>query len=458
MPEAHRDTRAIGRWAAGWLACLVTLTAGSTATADRITIRGGGQIRGKLIPDKEQPGQLLFIGEVGKTPMAFKKEQIVQVAPEKGPLDEYILRLVKDRPTARDEFDLGAWCDENKLPDLAQLHYEQAVKRDSLFEEAHKRLGHVLMDGRWLNSEELKEAQGLVKFKGHWMTPEEKERRELVAATAAESNSWVKKLRLYRDAYLNGPPERTREAERRLLAIDEPVAVGPVLKVLGDDPLPILRALAAKVLGAIPGAAADRALVGRLFGEDDEIVREGTMAVLARRDASEVIPLLSKGLRSAHHEVVNRSAWGLGQMNAAVAVPRLIPALVTFEYDIVMADGGPASGGGINFNAVSPSPGFQNYTGVSVPVLTGPVVGPGSVAFGATSVPFAANGGASMGSGGSRGPSPRVVQIEHHNGEVLAALVKMTGRDFGYDIPTWKRWVATSFKVEATPSRRVREP
>jgi hypothetical protein len=98
-------------------------------------------------------------------------------------------------------------------------------------------------------------------------------------------------------------------------------------------------------------------------------------------------------------------------------------------------------------------------------VLTGPAVAPGVVAYGVTSVPGGYAGlsnGASFSfgpDGGSpRGPTPKVVAIEHQNVEVLAALNKMTGRNFGFDVVTWKRWVTTSFRIDQGPTRRVPEP
>ncbi len=369
------------------------LAAGGLLHADRecgeladVTVRGGGQIKGKLIPDKAHPGKLLYIGEVGKTPMVFTKDQIVQVTPEKSALDEYVVRLAKDRPTAEAEYELGLWCEEHKLADLAQVHYDLTLKRDSTFEAAHQKLGHVLMGGRWLNADEVKEAQGMVKFKGRWMTPEEKERRDMLASTAAENSTWVKKVSLLRNAYLAGPIERSKDAERRLLAIEEPVAIGPVLKVLGDDPIPGLRALASKVLGSIPGPEASSALVGRLLGEEDQDVRQETMNQLTIRDSAEVVPLLTRGLRSSFHQVVNRSAWGLGNLNAVAAVPKLIPVLITYEYEVMMVDAPPAGGPG-GFVAGANAAGFSSYSSRSIPILTPPAIGPGSIAYGATSIP-----------------------------------------------------------------------
>jgi hypothetical protein len=338
MTEAHHDSRTARHLPTFLLLGLAIVGTGPAARADRITVRGGGHLKGKLIPDKAHPGQFLYIGEVGKTPMPFKKDQILQVIPEKSALDDYVVRLAQDRSTAEAEFELGAWCEQAKLADLAQVHYDRAVKLDSTFGPAHQKLGHVLMGGRWLDGDELKESQGLVKFKGRWVRPEEKERRESLAASVAEGNTWVKRVRMLRDAFVAGPAQRSQEAEKRLLAIDQPVAIGPVMKVLGDDPIPALRSLGSRILGGISGPEASLALVNHLLIEEDQDVRQATMNELTRREASEVVPLLAKGLRSTLPQVVNRAAWGLGNLNALAMVPQLIPALITYQSQVVMVE------------------------------------------------------------------------------------------------------------------------
>jgi hypothetical protein len=430
----------------------------SEARADRITLHQGQPLKGKLIVDKNNPGQYLLIGEVGKTPMVIRKDQVVSVTPEKSPLDDYVVFLEKERPTAEAEYALGVWCDEHNLKDLAWVHYDLAVKRDSTFSPAHRKLGHVLMNGRWLNSEEVKEAQGLVKYQGRWMSPEERDRREALASKAAEGSSWSRRIKTLRDGYLSPQRAKSEEAERRLLAIDEPAAIGPVLKILGEDPLPAVRAMASRVLSGIPGAEAANGLVGRFLIEEDEGVRQVTMNELARRDPSEIVPLLTRSLRSSHHQVVNRSAWGLGNLNAVSVVPKLIPVLVTVEQEVVMVDTTPVS------TAPTAPPGYIQGGGIgvsgrSIPIVT-PTVGPGVAAYGASSVPLNSFGTSpfSLGSGGSTGPVPKLVPIEYRNDEVLNALVKLTGQNFGYEMNTWKQWLASSFKIETAPTRRVREP
>jgi hypothetical protein len=44
------------------------------------------------------------------------------------------------------------------------------------------------------------------------------------------------------------------------------------------------------------------------------------------------------------------------------------------------------------------------------------------------------------------------------NTEVLAALVKLTGQDFGYNVNSWRRWLRTSFQPDPAPARSVPQP
>ena len=101
-----------------------------------------------------------------------------------------------------------------------------------------------------------------------------------------------------------------------------------------------------------------------------------------------------------------------------------------------------------------------NYNNMAF--MTPPLVSSGAVAYGVTSGPtygattFAAGGPA----GGLtiRAPEPRVVTYTFRNVEVLSALQKLTGRDFGYDIPSWKRWIAHDFNPRPSRPGALLEP
>src|SRR3954453_17787390 len=47
--------------------------------ADRNVLRGGGQIRGKVVADPRHPDRVTIVTETGKTPLTFQKSQVLQV-------------------------------------------------------------------------------------------------------------------------------------------------------------------------------------------------------------------------------------------------------------------------------------------------------------------------------------------------------------------------------------------
>ena len=90
------------------------------AHADVIVLRGGGQIQGKVVPDPQQKDRVQVWLLQGRKPLSFQKQQILEVIPKASPLDGYVLKLGKTAETAQAQYDLGAWCDQNKLTDLAR--------------------------------------------------------------------------------------------------------------------------------------------------------------------------------------------------------------------------------------------------------------------------------------------------------------------------------------------------
>ena len=102
----------------------------------------------------------------------------------------------------------------------------------------------------------------------------------------------------------------------------------------------------------------------------------------------------------------------------------------------------------------------------SLAYLTPPAMAPGAVAYGAVAVPF--YGPAQFAGGGvgvpgvattpTRGPELRAVTFSYQNTEVLGALTRLTGEDFGYDEAAWRRWIKASFNPNPKPVRQVPQP
>jgi hypothetical protein len=437
------------------LVAMALVLGASTARGDVIILRGGGQITGKVMPDPQNKDRVLVWLLQGRKPLSFQKAQIVEVTPKASPLDDYFERVKKVPATAQAQYDLGAWCDQNKMTDLGRLHYEAALASDKLFEPAHRKLGHVFHDGYWLSRDDLSAIQGLVKYKGRWISTEEKAKRQAGEEVAANQVAWIRRIKILRQAIINGPDDRRREAEAQLMAIHEAEAVGPLLRVLGNDDEPGQRILAAQVLARIPGKEASAALVKQILAEPTEQVRPVIFDKLKDRDDPAVISQLVRALASSDIQVVNRAAWTLGNLGAVEVVPKLIPHLLSFEQRMVLPPPEGSNAPAYGMSGMAP----VAYNNNNVALLTPPVVSQGAVAYGVTTGPLY---GASLGLGSVgvpiRQPELRVVTFTYRNVEVLAALQKMTGQDFDYDIDAWRQWVAHDFNPAPKPARRVAEP
>ena len=132
-------------------------------------------------------------------------------------------------------------------------------------------------------------------------------------------------------------------------------------------------------------------------------------------------------------QVINRAAWTLGNLSVVEVVPKLIPALLTHEQQVVMVSRNnvnqPAIGGHGRADVA------LAYNNNSIALQTPPVVSQGAVAYGMISVPsyalpygFSLNVGAQI----DNRPEPRGDVPSHiATPKILAATPRnWTGKGF----------------------------
>jgi hypothetical protein len=301
----------------------------------------------------------------------------------------------------------------------------------------------------------------LVKYKGRWVTAEEKTKREDADKVTAAQGSWLRRIRMLRTALINGTGDRRREAEAQLMAIRDPDAVVPLVRVFGQDEAP-RRILLALILSTIGGREATAALVQRVLDEPDSEVRSVTFDHLKQRGDAGVTSRFLRALGREEVPVINRAAWALGNLNAVEAVPQLVTVLVTSEDRIVVPPLGGGSMAAPNAPVAPPGVVPRAYGNFGAVISTPPMVSNGAVAAGMGVVPYYA--APSFVPGGNYAGPGRPIQDAHvetftyRNVEVLGALQKLTNQDFGYDVQAWRRWVTRSFNPHPRPSRRVPQP
>ena len=470
------------------LGIVIVLAASPSALADRITLRGGGQIHGVVLPHPDKAGSVLIQTEASAHPLTFEKSAILAVDPENGPLKEYVTQRGTMPDTAQAHYDLGLWCEEAHLRGPAEVEFARSVALDPEFGPAHKKLGHVQHGDRWLTYEQQREAQGLIKYKGRWISRAEKGKIDAAAATAAEQSSWASRLKILRRKLHDDDPTIRADAESQISAIRDPAAIPGLIRAFSGDG-DAVRVRMAQLIGAIPGPEATEALVTLTVTEAVDEVRQAVLDEVARRRDPDAPIQLIAALKARDPLIIARAAWALAGLKYAPAVPKLVDALLFSEKRVVLMQvASPAPGGfsgSVSFGqqvsgGVGGVGGFSNFGGgssvsgssgfgggapggfsnvASQGYLTGAAVGPGVVAYGASSYPIPANGtSAPIGGGVQVNEIPARVKVNHPNPEVLRALQTLTNVDYGYDQAAWKKWITTSFRIEPDAPRRVPRP
>ena len=395
---------------------------------------------------------MLILTGKGKTPLSFEKPKVQGVTPEPSVLDDYVAREAVTSMTAEAQYQLGLWCDEQKLPGLAQLHYEAAAQ-DKSFAPAHQKLGHVLQGERWLTQDEFRERKDSSATRDDGSRRRERSRPRNSRRRPPSDRAWRGGSRNCGDhRHRGGRPQNC--AENELLQLRDPTAVRPLFRVLAEDEEPWFRML----LDRDPRR--DRRPRGRVgadqspVDEDNAEVRPATLTQLERPPSQTSSRCLSR-LRSSNPVIVNRAAWVLSRRNVVSAVPKLIGPL----HDRVSLRH-PRDGrrrwwlrNGLRFRHAPGGAELEYVLSRGVPSRGGTA----RWGYGLTALPFRVGGVALRPSGSPA--DPKLIPITYQNVEARAALVRLTGQDFGYDTDVWRTGSARhSTRPRAGPKSHNREP
>ena len=144
----------------------------SALSADVLHLRTGGRIEGVLT--RETATSLTI--DVGMGQLSVPRSSVVRIERKDSALSQYRTRLAAIHPG-----DVGAYADlarfaaEKGLRSESRLTWARVLSLDPRNVEAHLSLGHVLVDGNYVDEDQANRARGLVSFEGRWMTPAEQE-------------------------------------------------------------------------------------------------------------------------------------------------------------------------------------------------------------------------------------------------------------------------------------------
>ncbi|HUG90953.1 MAG TPA: hypothetical protein VML55_08975 [Planctomycetaceae bacterium] len=391
--------------------------------ADVVRLRSGGEIRGKV--DRETAGPTnpqVLVETLSGSIVTVDRADVDFVTYRSPGIEDYETRKRQVADTVEARWELAEWCRERNLRDQREEQLTRIVELDPNHEPAHRGLGHALRDGEWMSREDDMLARGYVKHKGEWVTPQQLELLEVTEADRARELEWFRQVRLWHGWLTGRNAERSRQGWGELQKISDPCAVPALQKFFSESDDVRLRSLYVEIVSRIPGGRAAVALARLALEDADHELRYAALNGISAEQSEAAMPLFIRELRSGANETVRRAALGLQRVGDEQSVPYLINALVTTHtYHVWVPQPGVTAGTGGTFGSGQPVLPPE----VEVQLRTGQL--PQGVI---VHTPTAA-------------PQPKrkmVVKRDHQNAEVLSALQRITGKNFGFDERTWKLW------------------
>lgn len=373
------------------------------AADEKVGIKGGGAVVGKANPTEK------FI-EVNVAPGirialdANKADITKEDRPEE---TEYQTRLEKLNETAEAHWEMYQWCKQNSLTAYAYQHAWRVIEIDPDHLQARTALD-FLRDGKgWILRDDMMLRSGRIKDGSQWRIPEEMEKLKADQARTEQLTRWKRDIKAWKADVFSGGP-RAAKSKVKLDAIQDPVAVEPLIDQLQDKDNPIeFRILVVGLLARLGTPDAIQALIVASVQDSNTKVREAAIDVVKQKAAAEAAQQYSRLLTHENNLQVQRAGSALAALQDKRYTWHLIQALVTEHKREVKGSG-------------------QTY---------------------------GTDSAGSFGIGASQ--KPKVVVEPVNNTSVLSALTAMYPEiNYRFDESRWKLWYLENFHPEGTDLRR----
>jgi hypothetical protein len=372
------------------------------APAEVLVLSNGGRVAGKLLNPHEVPRKQYVIQTDDGAQITLQSSQVKKVLHPQANELEYQRIAPTYADTVKGQWELAAWCRDRKLTAARTAHLRRVVELDPDHAEARRILGYRRgSDGQWITRADEMKQRGLRLYKGKWLTQQEIDLLENKKQQESARQEWCRKMKMWR-AWLG--TDRDAQGRENILAVRDPAALKALALGLDDNDTRT-RLLFVDALANIDDAEAALALAKAAVFDSAKEMRLNCLDRLQTKRRPEVVSFFIGKLRDKDNQVVNRAGVALGRMQDPSAVKPLIEALVTTHTKKI---GGAGGGGGMSIGA-----GFGS-----------------------------GGGGLSVGGGG-----PKMIREIVRNGDVLDALTALTGQNFEFDKPAWKRWYAAQRKT-----------
>ena len=369
----------------------------------------GGSVRGRWLNADRRPGDPYRVAAIEPVAMECElaESQVKEVRRRRLVETEYDRAAPSFPDTADGQWQAAEWCRQRGLKAHGDHHLRRLLELNPNHTRAWSLLGYAQINGRWKRRADLEADLGYEFHEGRWRLSQEIELLEERQRVEAERTAWRQRVFQWHEMLLRR--ERAAEGQRLLSEIRDPLAVPALRACLERERMFTRRVFFIHVLNQIPGPEAfDVVLMAALADPHPEVFQTAADYVLKRKPPT-LVERLCQGLQDPVNFRVNRAAYLLGRLEDRSAVGPLIRALATRHV------------------VANPARNAANADSVSLTVPKD--------AAGLPQLGFFRAGGDDQ---------PATLLVATANPEVHAALIKLTGQDFGYHESMWLHWHAAS--------------
>jgi len=382
---------------------------GQQAAADIFHLTGGGRIEGELVSSAQ--GQYEILTPIGT--VRLPADSVERIEPAPSPMQDYRDRAAGTPDTAEDQYQLALWCADRGLHQYKRQHLLRAIELDPDHAAARRALGFVRVGDWWVETRTAAAGQPAAS------QPAADEEDSQKLAVAVELN-WKLRISAIKSTLLDSPlPSQVGRGRERILQIHDPMAIAPLVQVLSGGNF-VCRSVLVEALDHFADDAATLNLAALALADAAPEIREAAIRSLVRRQDPRIVAQFRQALASGDDTLVRRAATALGALRASEAVPDLFNALTVrrlrevelplHAYLGTLEAAFPRCRRSIGSTWVWVQP------TVVVTTPAGAILSPGAT------------------------PPRRLRQVTVHRTEVLEALRRITGQDFGFDRDAWARW------------------
>lgn len=409
--------------------CLASVV--SRATADLVRLRNGGQVRGQVQSADEA---VVVVRTLLGGTVSLDREEVELIERRSLLVEDYETRAQRTPDTVDAHWELAEWCKARGLKEQREEQLQLLLDIHPDHAEARRILGHIRHNGEWLTRDEWMTARGYVKHGGRYITPQERDLLLKSEAERAAETAWYPKIRLWFNWMTGRHPQRAQEGRANLAAVDDADAVPAIVNFLGEHADDNVRLLCVQMLGRLPGPKPVEPLVERSLFDGSHAVRSAARQAIKPEQYGYALEYYVPELRNGSNAIVQRAAAAIGEMGDITVVPYLIEALVTRHKWKVEVPAGATASFGMTPNG---QVGLAGVPSGFLPAEVETLARTGQLPYGAIILPPR-----------FQPRTTRIVTIKGDvkNEEVLAALKKLTGEDFGYNRRAWEVWWQTKAK------------